>query len=270
MKLYIKLVVLLLGCTIKLQAQELFVFTEPASNMPARSLGLRLNNWVMEENFKGNYNYQFIPEIMWGVNKNLMIHLEGFYSNYPGYFKPQGLGAYAKYRLYTSDQVYRHFRLAAFTRLSTNNNPIMQEEIETFGFNSGYQVGIIGTQLLHKTALSSTLYYQQAFNNGQHNEFPATYSNDAVNYTFSAGRLILPKKYIGFKQTNVNLMVELLGQTLLENGKSYLDVAPAVQFIFNSQTRIDIGYKRELYSNMQRVLPNGFLVRIEHVLFNVI
>ena len=54
-----------------------------------------------------------------------------------------------------------------------------------------------------------------------------------------------------------------------ENG-NFLDLAPAVQFIFNSQSRLDIGYKFQLYSDMQRVAPNGFMIRFEHLLFNVL
>jgi hypothetical protein len=68
----------------------------------------------------------------------------------------------------------------------------------------------------------------------------------------------------------MNVMAEVLGQYLPEHGKSFMDMTASVQFIFNSQTRLDIGYKRELYSNMLRTAPNGFLVRIEHLLFNVI
>jgi hypothetical protein len=47
-----------------------------------------------------------------------------------------------------------------------------------------------------------------------------------------------PKKYTNYKQTNINLMVEFVGQTINENGKSYLDVVPAIQFIINSQARL--------------------------------
>jgi hypothetical protein len=38
----------------------------------------------------------------------------------------------------------------------------------------------------------------------------------------SFGKLMYPKKYTSFKQTNINLMVEFVGQTINENGKSYL------------------------------------------------
>jgi hypothetical protein len=79
---------------------------------------------------------------------------------------------------------------------------------------------------------------------------------------------MLPKEYTNYKQANVNLMLEMLGQTLGGNGKSYLDVAPALQFIFNSQARIDVGYRHQLYSSMYRTGPNGFLVRFEYLFFN--
>ena len=270
MRYYIICFLLLMAAGGNGYAQELFVFTEPASNMPARSVGIRLNNLLMGEDGMANINYHLIPEVMIGVNKRLMVHVEGFLSNRDGGFSAEGAGLYAKYRFYSRDKVFRHFRMAGFGRVTTNNSPIHQEEIETFGHNAGYQLGLIGTQLLHKTALSSTVYYERATDNqGVGHEFPKYYGHDAANYTLSAGRLLLPKHYTGFKQTNLNLMAELLGQTLPGNGKSYLDIAPSVQFIFNSQARIDIGYRQQLYSNMLRTAPNGIMIRVEYLLFNV-
>ena len=55
-----------------------------------------------------------------------------------------------------------------------------------------------------------------------------------------------PKKYTSFKQTNINTMLELIGQTITENGKSYLDVVPSIQFIINSQARIDLGLQKRI------------------------
>jgi len=78
-----------------------------------------------------------------------------------------------------------------------------------------------------------------------------------------------PKTYTSFKQTNINLMVELLGQTLAENGRSYLDIVPSVQFIINSQARIDVAYKQELYSSMLRSASNGVYLKLEYTFFNV-
>jgi hypothetical protein len=250
-------------------AQELFVYTEPSSNMPAKSVGIRLSKWLMDGSGGNKTNYYFFPEVMWGATKRLMIHTEGYFSNSGKSFSAEGVGLYAKYRFYSNDKVYKHFRMAAFGRVTANNSIIQQEALAVNGYNTGYQLGLIGTQLLHKTALSATAYYERALDNAGSHEFPALYSDEAVNYTLSAGRLILPKTYVGYKQTNMNLMMELLGQTLIDNGKHYLDMAPSVQFIFNSQTRVDIGYKYELYSNMQRIATNGFLVRVEHLLYNV-
>lgn len=265
----ISTVLFIIICSIKLQAQELFVYTEPASNMPAKSVGLRLNNWFMNDANINRINYHFIPEIMWGTNKNIMLHVEGFFSNQNKNFNADGLGLYGKYRFFSKDEVYKHFRLAAFTRLSINNSAIHQEEIQINGYNTGYQFGLIGTQLLHKIALSSTISYEHALNNSNGHIFPKTMSNNAINYSLSIGKLMLPKEYTSYKQVNVNLMLEFLGQSLLDNSKMYVDIAPSIQFIFNSQTRVDVGYRKELYSNMLRTAPNGFLIRIEHLLFNV-
>lgn len=251
-------------------AQELFVYTEPASNMPAKSAGIRLSNWLMEENASGKVNYHFLPELMWGVNKKLMLHVEGFLSNRNEIVSPEGAAVYAKYRFFSRDQVYQHIRFAAFIRISANNTEIHQEEIETNGHNSGYEMGIIATQLLHKQAISTTISYEKAYGNAGGHEYPIYQDNRAVNYTLSTGRLLLPKDYTNYGQTNLNVMVEILGQCLPENGKSFMDVTGSIQFIFNSQTRVDIGYKRELYSSMLRTAPNGFLLRVEHLLFNLI
>lgn len=241
-------------------AQELFVFTEPASNMPAKSLGIRLSH---------SPPYCFLPELMWGANKNLMLHAEGFLSNRNG-LTGDGFGLYGKYRFYTADQVNRHFRMAAFGRVSLNASPIRQEEIDLTCQNSGYTIGWIATQLLHRQALSTSISFLQATDNGGGNKFPAAAADKAIDFSLSTGRLILPKEYRNYRQINVNFLLEVLGQHMIGSDKAYIDIAPSVQFIINSQTRIDIGYKYELYSNMSRTAPNGFLIRIEHNLFNIL
>ena len=257
--------------TIQLQAQELFVLTEPASNMPSKSLGVRIMNAAMEEAGSSKHiNYHMMPELMWGINKNWMVHAQGFISNrYNGGLEAEGGSLYAKYRFYSNDDVHSHFRMAAFGRYSFNNSDIHQEEIETMGHNTGYELGLVATQLLHKLAVSTSVSYERALNNGNGNKFPGYMANNAINYTFSAGRLMLPVKYTGYNQVNVNLMVELLGQRLHSSGKSFLDVAPAIQFIINSQARIDVAWRKELYSNMLRTAPNGFILKLEYTFFNV-
>jgi hypothetical protein len=261
---------LLLISSLGSYAQELFVYTEPASNMPAHSLGLRVTNNLMDEAHLGQTTYQMLPELMWGVNKNLMLHADGFFSNANATFEPLGAGVYAKYRFYTHDDVHRHFRMAAYGRASFNNGHVHYQEIETNGINTGYEAGLIATQLLHKQAISASASYEQIMDNGQNNKLHDGAATQAINYTLSTGRLILPKSYKTYKQTNLNLMLELLGQQLPQNGLYYVDIAPSVQLIFSSQTRVDLGYRAQLSGNMERMTKSAVLIRFEHLLFNVL
>lgn len=250
-------------------AQELFVVTEPASNMPTGAIGARLAQSLMKEKFEPGYNYHIMPEVMWGTNKNLMIHAAGFISNRNKTLVMEGGSFYAKYRFLSVDDVHTHFRMAAFGRLSVNNSDIHQDEINTMGHNSGYEAGLVATQLLNKVAISATSSYEQAMNNGTAYKFPTGQSNNATNYTLSFGRLMYPNKYKNYKQTNINIMMEFMGQTLNTNGKSFLDVVPSLQFIINSQARIDVAYIKQLYSNMLRTAPNGLYLKLEYSFFNV-
>lgn len=249
-------------------SQELFVFTEPASNMPAKSFSFRDMNGLMFEK-DGKLNYHNMPEIMWGINKKWMVHAQGFISNrQEGGFEAEGGSLYAKYRFYSEDAIRSHFRMALYGRYSLNSADIHQQEIETMGHNSGYEAGFIATKLLHKVAISSSISYERALDNKPNYIFPLTESNSAMNYTLSVGKLMLPKVYTSFNQTNVNLMVELLGQRLNDNKKSYLDIGPSIQFIINSQARIDVGYRQQLYSTMVRTAPNGMIFKFEYLFFN--
>ena len=251
-------------------SQELFTYNEPASNMPAHSIGIRLNNIIMDEAHLGQTSYLFLPELMWGVNKNLMLHAEGIFSNSSATFKPIGVGTYAKYRLYSHDAVHRHFRMAAFGRAAYNEGHVHYEELETNGINTGYELGLIATQLLHKQAIAASVSYEQVTNNGNNNDLHEGRAFRGINYSLSTGRLILPKRYVSYKQTNLNLMLELMGQQLPQNGLYYVDIAPSVQVIINSQTRIDLGYRAQLTGNMERMTTSSILFRVEHLLFNAL
>ena len=169
MRLYFLAAVMLCSC-LRIGAQELFVYTEPASNMPAHSVGLRVSNLLMHDQMDGGTNYHLIPEVMLGVNKHLMLHAEGFFSNRSGGLAAEGGGLYAKYRFLSKDKVYRHFRMAAFARVARNDGGIHQEEIIINGHNSGVEGGLIATQLLHRQALSATVSYAFATGNAGGNE----------------------------------------------------------------------------------------------------
>ena len=175
----------------------------------------------------------------------------------------------AKYRFYSTDDLNSHFRLAAYGRYSFNRADIHQEQIEILGHNTGFETGIIATKLVKKLAISTSVSYEKAFDNKPQYDFPNNFGDNATNYTLSFGRLMYPKKYISFKQTNINLMVEFVGQTINENGKTFFDIVPAIQFIFNSQARIDLAYRQELYSSMLRTAPNGIYLNLYYTFFNL-
>ncbi len=250
-------------------SQELFVVTDPASNVPANSLGTNIMQSAFKEKFESGYNYHFMPEVTYGLNKNVMVRGSAFISNRSNQLVNEGGSFLVKYRFFSTDDLNSHFRLAAYGRYSFNNSDIHQEQIEILGHNSGFETGIIATKLINKLAISSSISFEKAMDNKPNYPFPDYFGDNATNYTLSFGKLMYPKKYTSFKQTNINLMIEFVGQTINENGKSFLDVVPAMQFIFNSQARLDLAYRKQLYSSMFRTAPNGFYLNLYYTFFNL-
>ncbi len=248
--------------------QELFLYTEPASNMAYNNLGIRLAASSMKVTNGTGYNTHLMPELMYGLSSKIMLHTTAFLSNRNSSLATEGGSLYLKYKFINKDDVQRHFRVAAYGRYSFNNADIHQEEINLYGHNTGYETGIVATQLLHKVAISSSISYSKALDNSNNNKFPSTQNSSAINYTLSVGKLMLPKKYTSYEQPNINLMCEFLGQTLTPNSKSFLDIAPSIQLILKSKIRIDVGYRQQLYSNMLRTAPNGLMLRFEYNFFN--
>lgn len=206
---------------------------------------------------------------MWGASKNIMVHAEIFLSNRGRSFVAEGGGVYLKYRFLSNDDIHNHFRVAAFGRYSFNSSDIHQTAIDLNGHNSGYETGIVVTQLKKKFAFSSTLSILHANDNGKEKFNFGDKNRNAVNYTLSAGKLVLPKEYSNYNQTNLNIMVEFLGQSNLNTWNSYLDIAPSVQLIFFSKMRVDIGYRYPLVKKLTRTAAEGFLLRLEYNFFNV-
>jgi hypothetical protein len=256
------------GGITSLFGQELFVFSEPASNMPAKSIGVRVTNEGM---FKPEFASRTMGEVMIGFNKHIMLHVQGFLSDMDGgNYKPEGGSLYAKYRFFSKDGLRSHLRVAAFGRISSSNRRVFTDDINLEGDNTGAQGGFVVTQLLHKLALSGTLGYSKAF--GQSEQRVYGYRPDQMlNYSISSGYLLFPLVYKNYNQPNFNLYFEALGKTNPADGKSYLDFAPAVQMIFNSRTRIDVGYRFQVTGDLEnRYFKNMYLVRLELNFFNAL
>ena len=129
------LMLILLGFQ-KSISQELFVVTDPASNVPANSLAINAMQSLFKEKFEPGYNYHIMPEVTYGLNKSLMFRATAFVSNRNTSLVTEGGSVYTKYRFFSSDDLNSHFRLAAFGRYSFNNSDFHQEQIEIMGHNS--------------------------------------------------------------------------------------------------------------------------------------
>jgi len=241
------------------KAQELFLFSRPASNIPAHSLSLGLGNSLI---VSPNSFVRIQPEVAYGVSGKLMFQWQGAVTNRIDGLKFNGQSLYAQYKFLNIDEKKRHFRMAGFARLGLGDKVQFQDELDVNGMNSGWEFGLIGTQLLHKTAISGTV--------GIENVYYQNKTNTALSYSLSVGQLFLPKKYKNYKQTNVNIMTEILGQSAFGASKSFVDIAPVVQFIFFSRSRLDFAYRTQLLGNMDRVAKSSFTVRLEYNLYNVL
>jgi hypothetical protein len=261
---------LVISCAFRYASgQELYVFTEPASNMPTKSIGVRLTNEGMFNN--PGFVSRTIPEVMFGFNKNLMAHAQAFLSDMDGKYRLEGGSLYAKYRFLSIDEAQSHFRAAAFGRISTSKRPTYTRDINLEGDNSGVQGGFVFTQLIHKLALSATLGYAHALKDSGRQITGMPRPNNMLSYSLSSGYLVLPFVYKNYKEPNFNVYFEMLGKTDPSSGQSYLDLAPAVQVILNSTTRIDLGYRFQAAGNMtDRYIKNMYLVRVEFNFFNAL
>lgn len=277
-------------------AQELYVSTEPASNMATGSIGFRLNSKLFKMNHNEKFNgYRIEPEIMFGVSKKTMVHIAAYGSNmFQNKFRFEGASLYGKYRFFSQDEVHEHFRMAAFAKFSLIKNPevlitthqhlfpdgnggvvaheeelhVQSNEIDIDGNNSGASAGIVATQLKNKLALSASLAYVHRLDNIGY-KIEIFQPVNAVNYTASAGYLLFPKEYTSYKQTNLNLYVEFLGQSSTDKKQYFVDAAPAIQFIFNSIARVDLAYRTQIAGNINRLSNNYFMLRLEYNLLNV-
>ena len=267
----ILLMILPLMILTQLNAQELYVFTEPASNMPAHSLSAKYNGKFLENMHTGSFGQRHTPELMFGVSKKLMIHITSSFSDmYSSNLRWESAKFYAKYRFLSNDDVHKHFRMAAFVTGAYSRNEPTYDDLSLDGDQSGVQLGVIATQLINKLAVSATVSNVQIFDDERWGIHAGHMPFQAIDYTFSAGYLILPFNYTSYNQTNLNFYVELLGQQTYDPGKYYVDLAPAIQLIFNSNTKLNIGYRFQLGSDMYRIAEKSWQVGLERTFLNAL
>ncbi len=186
-----------------------------------------------------------------------------------------GVNVYAKYRFYSDDGDHRHLRLAAYATASWLQVAHDEGEPDLTDDTKGVGAGIIATYLKDHFALSFTgggilpADYRGDVPDWQPSlpGVPARVKyGKALNYSLSFGYLLYPRQYSSYRQVNINLCAEFLGksysrgQVFFENlggsggtyeltgtaltafqANTYVECHPAIQAIFNSNLRIDIG-----------------------------
>lgn len=259
---------------VKTNAQELYVFTEPASNMPAHSISLKLtDHFVTNDNIYKRFSYRLMPQVMFGFSKKLMVHVGMTMGNmHTNDFKYESFNLYAKYRFLSNDDIHTHFRMAVFAEGGKTNAPFHYDEITLMGDKSGLSLGLIATQLWHKLAVSATVSHTQVLDKSRNNDviYIPERAYQSMNYDLSAGLLLFPKEYTDYKQLNVNLYTELLAEQAIDIGKHCVDLAPAVQFIFNSNTKLNIGYRFQLGGTMRRMSNESWQISLERTFLNAL
>ncbi len=257
-----------------ISAQELYVFSEPASNMPSKSFGVKYTGKFIEQENDGRYfiSSRHMLEAQLGVSKKLMLHpsvtISDMYTNSATRFESMGL--YLKYRFLSIDEVHKHFRASFYVKGVTSRNELKYEELTVDGDHTVIQGGFIFTQLIHKLALSSTIGLTEVLHKERWVKYDGArhYSYQSFLYSLSAGYLLLPRQYKGFNQTNLNVYCEFMGGAALDRRVGYLDMAPALQLIINSNSKVNLGYRFQVFGDAYRMASSGLLFSYERTFLN--
>jgi hypothetical protein len=214
-----------------------------------------------------------MPQVMFGFSKKFMLHVGGTISNMhtPG-FRYESVNVYGKYRFLSKDEIHKHFRMAAFINSTATKAPFHYEEINLGGDKGGVEAGLIATQLWNRFALSATISHIQALHKSRTDKvlYIPSRAYQAMDYSLSGGILVFPKEYTDYKQTNLNVYLEILGQQLLDKKASYVDLAPALQLIFNSNFKINLGYRFQVAGNMDRMSRTSWLISFERTFLSAL
>jgi hypothetical protein len=210
-------------------------------------------------------------------------HHSSSFKPYPFLF--EGFNLYAKYRVLSFDGQQKHLRIALYGEVAKAFNPHDEAEPSFQGDNTGYGGGLIATQLYKRFAFSVTtgfihpLLYKDP---SQHISFQ---TGEGTMYNVSIGYRFLPVTYNDYKNVNINFYLEFINKSYdnailkrdgvefnfipyqylapyiynsLQSNK-YSEMRPSVQFIFNSNERIDIGIATPVYNrSYQHFYPMFF------------
>ena len=260
-------------------SQELYVFSDPASNVPARSLSMRYAGKFMRSTVQEHSHTmsRHLLESSIGLSKNWMVRpiltVSDMYTDRKQKF--ESFGIYTKFRFFSIDDVHKHFRAAAFAKAIYSTNDLEYDELTGDGDQSVAQLGLILTQLMGKLAVSSTIAWNEVIDDTRwKNDYNLSYSGGykSINYSISAGYLLYPRSYTSYNQTNFNLYLEMIGSRVIDKKAYFVDLAPAVQLIINSNTKVNVGYRfpiSGLSAYRMSIFKNGTTRPASTILFSV-
>ena len=263
-------------------AQELYINTEPASLIPKGTKVVRLHHhtiFLNENNEPGSQSSAklLIPQISYGISKNIMVSAAFQISNNPFDINTNsrfnGFKFYSKQRILSTDKQKYHTRLSSFIKYANHgkwNMPNYKFLLNNYDIeiqDSGLEVGLIATQLIKKLAISVTSGFGVISNKTSDGTYDDKNFNSIRN-SISAGYLLFPRSYKSYKQTNFNIYFEYLTSSILSNkyplryNKFMSTFAPGIQFIIMSRSRLDFGYKIR-----KGDMANEFLVKLTYIIY---
>src|SRR5690349_14732563 len=124
-------------------AQELFVFTEPGSNIPAKSATFGVTARFPQSKYNSYLRNRYIVKSMAGVNKNWMVNVSASFSNFYrlDMLQYDGVKWYSKYRFLSKEGLHRHFRMAAYVAGAVTPHEYLYDEMSLDGDNDGVEGG---------------------------------------------------------------------------------------------------------------------------------
>lgn len=227
------------------------------------------------------------------------------YHNTPerGVHKPyrfNGFSLYSKYRFLTRDRQNEHLRMAAYLEASAVRTAHDEGEPRLMDDTKGLGFGLISTYLKRKFAVSLTagVILPGKYKGVQVDpiigfpDVPTTVKYPTtINYSLSFGYLVFPRKYSSYRQTNISLYCEFMGKyyndvrvwitpqgvpeyevrtsyfpSALQAG-FYVDAVPGIQFIINSNTRIDLSANLQMIKLSYARLYPQYNIGIQHYLY---
>ena len=134
----------------------------------------------------------------------------------------------------------------------------MKDNLDIDLQDTGLEFGLLGTQLIEKLAISITSGL------GIYTTENLKLSKNSI----SLGYLVFPRRYKSYKQTNFNIYFEYMTNTVLDSDFSLkydrfsYTIAPGIQFVIFSRSRLDFIYKKRKGGN-----KNEFLVKLTYIIY---